>query len=88
MNGATTFELVALLSKDFSILVVVAFLISIPVAYYFGNMWLDNFAYKTSIGVGVFVLAGLVSLLLAVVTVSYHTLRAARANPVNSLRYE
>jgi len=88
VNGATTFELVALLSKDFSILVVVAFLISIPVAYYFGNMWLDNFAYKTSIGVGVFVLAGLVSLLLAVVTVSYHTLRAARANPVNSLRYE
>jgi putative ABC transport system permease protein len=88
VNGATTFELVTLLSKDFSILVLIAFLISIPVAYYFGNRWLDNFAYKTSIGIGVFFLAGLVSLLLAIITVSYHTLRAARANPVTSLRYE
>ncbi len=88
VNGATTFELVALLSKDFSILVLIAFVISIPVAYYFGSRWLDNFAYKTTIGVGIFILAGIISLLLAIITVSYHTLRAARANPVTSLRYE
>lgn len=88
VNGATTFELVTLLSKDFSVLVLIAFVISIPVAYYFGSRWLDNFAYKTSIGIGIFILAGIVSLVLAILTVSYHTLRAARANPVNSLRYE
>jgi putative ABC transport system permease protein len=88
VNGATTFELVRLLIKDFSLLVLIAFVISIPVAWFFGNLWLDNFAYKTEIGVFIFILAGAVSLALAILTVSYHTIRAARANPVNSLRYE
>jgi putative ABC transport system permease protein len=88
VNGATTFELVTLLIKDFSILVLIAFAISIPVAYYFGNQWLDNFAYRTDIGVVIFIISGLVSLLLAVITVSYHTIKAAKANPVQSLRYE
>jgi putative ABC transport system permease protein len=88
VNGATTFELVTLLLKDFSMLVMIAFIISIPVSYYFGNLWLDNFAYKTDIGVFIFLLSGIVSLLLAVVTVSYHTIKAASANPVKALRYE
>jgi putative ABC transport system permease protein len=88
VNGATTFQLVTLLIKDFSLLIMVAFLISVPVAYYFASMWLDNFAYKTDIGVFIFILAGAISLLLAILTVSYHTFRAARANPVQSLRYE
>jgi putative ABC transport system permease protein len=88
VNGATTFELVTLLIKDFSLLVLVAFAISIPVAWYFGNWWLNSFAYKTEIGVVIFIIAGVVSLLLAILTVSYHTIRAARANPVQSLRYE
>jgi putative ABC transport system permease protein len=88
VNGATTFELVALLIKDFSLLVLIAFLISIPVAYYFGSQWLDNFAYRTDIGILIFVVSGVVALLLAVLTVSYHTFKAARANPVQSLRYE
>ena len=88
VNGATTFELVRLLLKDFSLLVFIAFLISIPVAWYFGNLWLDHFAYKAEIGVFIFVVAGSISLLLAVLTVSYHTVKAARENPVTSLRYE
>ena len=88
VNGATTFELVTLLIKDFSILVLIAFVISIPVAYYFGSQWLDNFAYRTDIGVLIFLISGAVSLLLAVLTVSYHTFKAARANPIQSLRYE
>jgi putative ABC transport system permease protein len=88
VNGATTFELVMLLTKDFSVLVLIAFIISIPVAYYFGSMWLNNFAYKTEIGIPIFVLAGFISLLLAILTVSYHTIRASRTNPVQSLRYE
>jgi putative ABC transport system permease protein len=88
VNGATTFELVMLLIKDFSLLILIAFAISVPVAYYFSNLWLDNFAYKTEIGVLVFVIAGFISLAMAVLTVGYHTVRAARANPVKSLRYE
>ena len=88
VNGATTFELVTLLLKDFSVLVLIAFAISVPVAYFFGNLWLDNFAYKTNIGVFIFILSGIISLLLAVLTVSYHTIKAARANPVKALRYE
>ena len=88
VNGATTFELVTLLIKDFSMLVLIAFVISFPVAYYFSSRWLDNFAYRTDIGVFIFILAGIVSLFLAVLTVSYHTIKAARANPVKSLRYE
>jgi putative ABC transport system permease protein len=88
VNGATTFALVRLLIKDFSILIFIAFLISIPVAWYFSNLWLDNFAYKTDIGVFTFVIAGTVSLVLGVLKVSYHTIRAARANPVHSLRHE
>jgi putative ABC transport system permease protein len=88
VNGATTFQLVALLIKDFSLLVLIAFLISVPVAYYFGSQWLDNFAYRTDIGILIFVVSGVIALLLAVITVSYHTFKAARANPVQSLRYE
>jgi putative ABC transport system permease protein len=88
VNGASTFELVLLLIKDFSVLVLIAFLISIPVAYYFGSQWLDNFAYRTDIGVLIFITSGAISLLLAIITVSYHTFKAARANPVQSLRYE
>ena len=88
MNGATTFELVTLLLKDFSILVLIAFVISVPVAYYFGSLWLNNFAYKTDIGILIFLFSGVVSLMLAVLTVSYHTIKAARANPVKALRYE
>ncbi|HEU5145103.1 MAG TPA: ABC transporter permease [Chryseosolibacter sp.] len=88
VNGATTLQLVTLLIRDFSLLILIAFVISIPVAYYFGSLWLDHFAYKTDIGMFTFIVAGAVSLVLAVLTVSYHTIKAARANPVQSLRYE
>ena len=88
VNGASTIRLVGLLSKDFSKLILIAFVISIPVAYYFGNMWLDNFAYRVDIGLGLYLVAGVIALALAVLTVSYHTFRAALCNPVDSLRYE
>ena len=88
VNGASTFELLALLTKDFSKLVVIAFIISIPISYYFGNLWLNDFAYRTRIGVDVFLIAGVSALLVALLTVSYHTIRVAMKNPVNSIRYE
>jgi putative ABC transport system permease protein len=88
VNGATTFELVLLLIKDFSSLILIAFVISVPISYFLGTKWLENFAYQTDIGILVFVIAGLISICLAVITVSYHTIKAARANPVTSLRHE
>jgi putative ABC transport system permease protein len=88
VNGATTLELLGLLTKDFSRLVMVAFVISVPTSYYFGNLWLNDFAYRVQIGVDVFLVAGVLALLIAIVTVSYHTIRVAIGNPVNSLRYE
>ncbi len=88
VNGASTLGLIALLTKDFSILVAIAFVISVPLAYYLGNLWLDNFAYKTEIGFTIFILAGVASLVIALLTVSYHTIRAALSNPINALRHE
>ncbi len=88
VNGASTFQLIALLTKDFSRLILIAFLISVPVAYYFGNLWLNDFAYKTEINASVFIIAGLSALFIALLTVSFHTVRAALTNPADSLRYE
>ena len=88
VNGATTLELVGLLTKDLSKLVFLAFLISVPASYYFGNLWLKDFAYRINIGIEIFIVAGALALLIAIIAVSYHTIRAAIKNPVNSLRYE
>lgn len=88
VNGASTFLLVGLLSKDFSKLILVAFVIAAPIAYYFGNMWLNNFAYRVDIGIGLYLIAGVIALSLAIATVSFHTFRAALSNPIESLRYQ
>lgn len=88
VNGASTLELLLMLTKDFSKLVLIAFIVSIPVAWYFGNLWLNDFAYKTRIGFGVYLLGGFVALAIALLTVSYHTAKAALSNPVKSLRNE
>jgi putative ABC transport system permease protein len=77
-----------LLNKDFIKWVFVAFLIGSPVAYYLINKWLQNYAYKTQMSWWVFALSGLIVLLVAVITVSWQSWRAARQNPVDSLRYE
>lgn len=88
VNGATTFELVTLLTRDFSKLVLIAYVIAIPIAYYFGHLWLNDFAYQAKIGFEVYIISGMSALVIAILTVSYHTIRASRINPVKSLRYE
>jgi putative ABC transport system permease protein len=88
VNGASTLRLVVLLSKDFSKLIALAFILSIPIAYYFGNLWLDNFAYRVDIGASIYIVAGIIAISLAIFTVSYHTHRAALSNPLDSLRSE
>ena len=86
--GATVANIVTLLSKDFLKLVIIGFLIAVPVTWYTMSKWLENFAYRIEIGVPIFLISGMVALLIAFVTVSWQSVKAALANPVNSLRNE
>ncbi|MEM8969215.1 MAG: ABC transporter permease [Bacteroidota bacterium] len=86
--GASLVQLLAVLSKNFISLILIAFLISVPITYYLLQGWLEGFAFRISIGWWVFIFAGFLSLLVALVTVSFQTTRAALANPVDALRSE
>lgn len=88
VNGAKISEVLVLLNKDFVKWVAVAFVIATPIAYYVMNKWLENFAYKTALSWWIFVLAGLLALGIALLTVSWQSWRAATRNPVEALRYE
>ncbi len=86
--GAPISSIVALLSKDFLKLVLIAFVIAAPVAYFAMQKWLQEFAYHIELGVGVFMFAGGLAVAIALATVSYQAIRAALADPVNALRSE
>lgn len=86
--GASVFNVWHLLSKDFVILVIISLLIASPTAYYFMHNWLQDFAYRIGISWWVFVVAGILVLLIALVTISFQSIKAAVANPVKSLRTE
>jgi putative ABC transport system permease protein len=86
--GAPVSSLVALLSTDFLKLVGLAFLVATPLAYFAMERWLDGFAYRIEIGPGVFMLTGGLVVFIAVLTISYQAIKAALADPVESLRYE
>ncbi|MBD3275197.1 MAG: FtsX-like permease family protein [Candidatus Marinimicrobia bacterium] len=86
--GATVSHIIFLLSKDFSRLVFIAFLIASPVAYLVMHRWLQDFAYRTEIGVSIFLLAGVLAFGIILVSVGWQSIRAATSNPTNSLRYE
>jgi putative ABC transport system permease protein len=86
--GANAIQLVRLLSKDFLLLVVIAALIAFPVAWWAMQSWLADFAYRTTIEWWVFLVAGIVSVMIALITISFQAIKAATANPVESLRTE
>ena len=86
--GASVASVVALLSKDFARPVLVAVVLAAPVAYLAADRWLSSFAYRAPLGPGPFVLAGVLALAVALVTVALYTVRAAQADPVDSLRAE
>ncbi len=88
VNGAKATDIVVLFIKEFSIWIIIANLLAWPVAYYFMKDWLQNFPYRINIQVWPFAVGFAITLLVALVTVMSHTLRAAHSNPVNSLRYE
>jgi ABC-type antimicrobial peptide transport system permease subunit len=86
--GASVTNIIYLFSKEFTILILVAFAVAVPVAYYMMSNWLSNFAYRINITIWVFALAVVASVVIAWVTVGYKAIKAAIANPVKSLRTE
>jgi len=88
VNGARISEILFLLNRNFVKWVVIAFIIATPIAWFAMNKWLENFAYKTELSWWIFVLAGLLALEIALLTVSWQSWKAATRNPVEALRYE
>jgi len=86
--GAGISNIVFMLSKDFVLLIIVAFLFASPIAWYFMDQWLQSFAYRINVSALVFVLAAIVAILIALITISFQSVKAAIANPVKSLRSE
>jgi len=86
--GATTGQIIGLLSQDFIKLILVSILIASPLAWWAMNIWLDGFAYRVEIHWWMFVLAGVLTIAIAMLTVGWQAARAAMANPVDSLRNE
>ena len=86
--GASIWQILVHLSKNFAFLILLAFLIFSPLTYWLMGKWLENFAYRIEINPLIFVLGCLLAVVIAMLTISYHTVRSARANPVEALRYE
>jgi len=86
--GATSGNIVYLFSKEFIILIAIAFLIATPLAWYFMNQWLQNYAYRITINWWLFAAGGLAAIVIALLTISFQAIKAAIANPVKSLRTE
>jgi ABC-type antimicrobial peptide transport system permease subunit len=86
--GASVFNVWNLLSKDFLLLVIISFFVATPLAYYFMYNWLQNYTYRTEMSWWIFVAAGIGSVVITILVVSFQAIKAAIANPVRSLRTE
>jgi len=88
VNGASVIEILQLINNDFIRWVLLSIAVSIPVSVYLVNIWLKRFAYKTDLNWWIFAVASLSALIIAVLTVSWQSWKAATRNPVEALRYE
>jgi putative ABC transport system permease protein len=86
--GASALDIVNMLTKEFVILVAVANVIAWPVAYFFMSRWLNTFVFRTNVHIWIFLLSAMAAFVIAFISVSYKTIKAALANPINALRYE
>ena len=86
--GASTYNLWRMLSREFAVLVIISCLISIPLAWYYLNKWLQHYDYRTTIPIWIFIVSGIGALIITLITVSFQAIKAALANPVKSLRTE
>ncbi len=88
VNGAKVSDILIMLNKDFVKWIFIAFVIATPVSYYAISKWLQNFAYQTSLSWWIFILAGLITLCIALITINWQSWRSATRNPIEALRYE
>ena len=86
--GASVISILRLLSREYVMMIVMSLIIAFPIAYYLMKSWLQNFAYRISIGWEMFAVAGIISMVLAVLTISFHAVKVASGNPIDSLRSE
>lgn len=86
--GATERSLLALLSKDYVYLILISLLVSVPITWYLMNDWLSSFEYRVEIGIDVFLISGALSLTIAMLTISYQTIKTALSQPADTLKYE
>ncbi|HSZ84402.1 MAG TPA: ABC transporter permease [Puia sp.] len=86
--GASISDIIALLTKDYVVVILIAFLIASPIAWFFMNKWLENFAYRIDISWWIFLFAVMITILIAFATISFQAIKAAVVNPVKSLRTE
>jgi ABC-type antimicrobial peptide transport system permease subunit len=86
--GATSANIVYLFSKEFIILIAIAFVIATPIAWYYMHQWLQNYAYRIDVSWWIFLVGGIAAIVIALATISFQAIKAAMANPVKSLRTE
>jgi putative ABC transport system permease protein len=86
--GASVPRIIRLLTRELLILVTAANIVAWPLAYFAMNKWLQNFAFRTNMGIEIFIFAGMLTAVIAVLTLCLKAVKAAQINPVNSLRYE
>lgn len=86
--GANILQIFSFFTKEFIGLITLAFIIAAPLVYYFGNLWLETFAYRIELSVWMFLSGGCITLIIAIITCSFQSFKAAMVNPVKSLRTE
>lgn len=88
VHGASIYQILLLLTKDYSKLMILAFILAVPFGYYYAQSWLDNYEFRTSIGFSIFITGGILTFIIGVLTVTAKSYQAATENPVKSLRDE
>lgn len=88
VNGANNFSIIQLLSRNYLKHIFIAYILACPIAYYVMGQWLNEFAYKTTVGIEIFGLTGALTIVISIATISWQSWRTANQNPVKSLRYE
>ena len=86
--GSSIGQVIGLLTKEINLLLIISSIISWPLAWYFMKNWLQNFAFKTNMGLSIFIIASIIAFIIALFTTGFQAFKAARSNPANSLRYE
>lgn len=86
--GSSISQVVGLLTKEINWLLIISSIVSWPLAFYFMKNWLQNFAFKSNLGLHIFIIASIIAFVIAILTTGFQALKAARANPANSLRHE